>query len=321
MKLYIIGNGFDIAHGLPTQYWDFRTYLEHVAYDFLQAFEEHYYIYPNMSDDAKKKLLWNELETNLANIDEDIIIENATSIEMDLESGDIGIEDTLYDYFTKEYQYINKLAVYLKRWIRTIKIRDTLPKVSQINKDNRDLYINFNYTATLEKVYGISDSSVIHIHGSLRDYTDDPVLGHGNLARIEAIGQKQKSAEEVFDEKEISICKVVKDYYRTTLKDINRYMYNLQRIANEDITEIIVAGHSLAGIDMPYFGNIDLLCGRNVVWTLIWFDSSKKSAMRQSLIDAGIDENRIQLKPASEFYDLQDEEAAKRKAFEIRHGF
>ena len=101
MKLYIIGNGFDIAHGLPTQYWDFRTYLEHVAYDFLQAFEEHYYIYPNMSDDAKKKLLWNELETNLANIDEDIIIENATSIEMDLESGDVGIEDTLYDYFTK----------------------------------------------------------------------------------------------------------------------------------------------------------------------------------------------------------------------------
>ena len=82
-----------------------------------------------------------------------------------------------------------------ERWIRTIKIRDTLPKVSQINKDNRDLYINFNYTATLEKVYGISDSSVIHIHGSLRDYTDDPVLGHGNLARIEAIGQKQKSAD------------------------------------------------------------------------------------------------------------------------------
>ena len=33
-------------------------------------------------------------------IDEDIIIENATSIEMDLESGDVGIEDTLYDYFT-----------------------------------------------------------------------------------------------------------------------------------------------------------------------------------------------------------------------------
>lgn len=321
MKLYIIGNGFDIAHKLPTQYWDFRTYLERVDDGFLHAFEMHYSIYPNMSDEAKKDLLWNELETNLANIDEDIIIENAASIEMDLESGDVGIEDTLYEYFTEEYQYINKLAVYLKRWIRTIKILDTLPKVSQIDKTNHDLYVNFNYTATLERVYGIPAASVIHIHGSLRDYTDDPVLGHGNLARIEAIGEKQKRAEEYFDEKEISICKVVKDYYRTTLKDINRYMYKLQRFANEDITEIIVAGHSLAGIDMTYFSYIDLLSGKKVVWNIVWFDPDKKDTMRQNLIDAGIDENRILLKPAIDFYDLQDEEAVKRKAFEIKYGF
>lgn len=58
--------------------------------------------------------MWNELETNLANIDEDVIIEDETSIEMNLESGDVGIEDTLYDYFSEEYQYIKKLAIYLK---------------------------------------------------------------------------------------------------------------------------------------------------------------------------------------------------------------
>ena len=43
--------------------------------------------------------------------------------------------------------------------------------------------------------------------------------------------------------------------------------------------------------------------------------------MLQSLIDAGIDEHRIQLKPAIEFYDLQEEDVAKRKAFEIKYGF
>ena len=321
MKIYIIGNGFDIAHKLPTQYWDFRTYLEHIDYNFLHAFEMNYNIYPNMSDDTKRKLLWNEFETNLANIDEDVIIENATSIEMDLESGDIGIEDTLYEYFTEEYQYINKLAVYLKRWIRTIRIRDTLPKVSQIDKLSQNLYINFNYTATLEMVYGIPDSSVIHIHGSLRNYTDDPVLGHGNLERIEAIEKKQRKAEEYFDEKEISICKVVKGYYRTTLKDVNRYMHNLQRIADKDISEIIVAGHSLAGIDMPYFSNVDSLSGEKAKWIIVWHDPNKKKAMRQSLIDAGVDMHRIELKSANEFYNLQDEEASKRKVFEIKHGF
>lgn len=102
MKLYIIGNGFDLAHGLPTAYWNFREYLEKVDCGFLSAFEEHYFIYPNMSEKAKKDLLWNELETNLANIDEDVIIEDATSIEMNLESGEVGIEDTLYDYFSEE---------------------------------------------------------------------------------------------------------------------------------------------------------------------------------------------------------------------------
>ena len=57
-----------------------------------------------MADEKKAELRWNELETNLANIDEDVIIENAVSIDMDLEGGDVGIEDTLYQYFSDEYK-------------------------------------------------------------------------------------------------------------------------------------------------------------------------------------------------------------------------
>lgn len=130
MKLFIIGNGFDIGHGLPTGYWDFRTFLDLVYPEFLRSFEEHYDIYPGMSAEAKKKTLWSRFESNLANIDEDTIIEIGTSIELDLESGDVGIEDTLYSYFTDEYQYIEKLAGYLKQWVRSIKIRDCLPRTS-----------------------------------------------------------------------------------------------------------------------------------------------------------------------------------------------
>ena len=71
MKLYIIGNGFDREHGLSTQYWDFRSFLEDIDPSFLYLFESHYNIYPNSSEAHKKNLLWNEFETNLANIDED----------------------------------------------------------------------------------------------------------------------------------------------------------------------------------------------------------------------------------------------------------
>jgi hypothetical protein len=69
MKLFIIGNGFDIGHGLPTGYWDFRTFLDLVYPEFLRSFEEHYDIYPGMSAEAKKKTLWSRFESNLANID------------------------------------------------------------------------------------------------------------------------------------------------------------------------------------------------------------------------------------------------------------
>lgn len=169
MKLFIIGNGFDKGHGLKTGYWDFRKYLENMHPDFLCAFEDHYYIYPKMDEDAKKKQLWNELETNLANIDEDVIIEQAISIEMGLEGGDIGIEDTLYEYFTDDYKYIRLLAKHLKQWTKTIRIRDVERRTTLINEFEDAIYITFNYTAVLETVYRISAGKIIHIHGSLRN--------------------------------------------------------------------------------------------------------------------------------------------------------
>ena len=39
MKLFIIGNGFDIAHNLNTSYGDFRDYLEKENWEFLSSLE------------------------------------------------------------------------------------------------------------------------------------------------------------------------------------------------------------------------------------------------------------------------------------------
>ena len=66
---------------------------------------------------------------------------------MDLESGDVGIEDTLYSYFTNEYQYIQKLSVYLMEWVRTIRIRDCLPRTSKIKDNSDDLFLTFRLSA------------------------------------------------------------------------------------------------------------------------------------------------------------------------------
>lgn len=304
MKLYVIGNGFDLAHGLPTKYWDFRTYLENLYPGFLNSFEQHYYIYPRNSEKYKKDLLWNNLESNLANIDEDTIIEDADALDLGLESGDVGIEEPLRDYFRDEFQYINRLAQYLKQWVRTIKLRGVMPRTSKIGKEHNDYFITFNYTSTLENIYGINPSMILHIHGSLHDYTDDPILGHGNIERIQRIQETKEEAESYYNEKEMSICTVLKEYYETTFKNINKYIYKLNRLEGYDFEEIIVVGHSVAGIDLPYFKCIDDNTKRKLIWNVYYYSEEERETMKSALLEQGINANRLKMIPSNEFYNI-----------------
>ena len=58
MKLYIIGNGFDIGHGIPCKYSDFYTYLESNREDVLEEMEQYYYV----DSDSE---LWSDFERGL----------------------------------------------------------------------------------------------------------------------------------------------------------------------------------------------------------------------------------------------------------------
>lgn len=272
--------------------------------DFLNAFEQHYYIYPSDSDEYKKDILWNCFETNLANIDEDIIIENATNMELGLEGGDYGIEDTLRVHFREEYKYINLLEKYLKQWVRTIRLRDTIPHTSFIDKNNDDFYITFNYTSVLENVYSIDPSKIIHIHGSLHEYNDDPIIGHGNLGRIENIKAKRHQAESYYNEKEMSICDVVEEYYKTTFKNVQNYMYKLNGLFKYDFKEIVVVGHSVAGVDMPYFRRIHEIFNKKLHWNVYYFRDSEKESIAHALEEQGIHKNKYSLFKCDNFYNI-----------------
>ncbi len=304
MRLFIMGNGFDLGHDMKTKYWNFREYLSNMYPDFLEEFEKHYRIFPYDSKKNKEDILWNNFETNLANIDDDIIIENALQMNLGLESGDIGIYETLYEYFSDEYKYIEKLAKYLKQWVRTINVRNVLPRTTLINNESDAYYITFNYTAVLENVYHINPVKILHIHGSLRDYTDSPIIGHGNNQRIEDVRDLIEQAEFDCDEKKSSIYEVVLDYYTKTYKDVSRYLYKLFHIAEKNIDEIIIIGHSIEGVDLPYFKAIEMLTNRKAIWTVYCLNENEKPAKKQALLNQQIDEKRIIMKLSDEFYDL-----------------
>lgn len=137
--LYIIGNGFDKAHGLKTSYWDFRTYLESTHWEFLQAFEKLYGfeplddLDPYVPEGAKLRWekmlqgeLWSRLEDNMGhpNIAQMENFSDCIVDDLDLDSGNVGIRDTLDEYWRREYddgKKLQKEREELERSIETAK--------------------------------------------------------------------------------------------------------------------------------------------------------------------------------------------------------
>lgn len=313
MKLFIIGNGFDRGHGLPTTYLDFRTFLDYEHCEFLMSFEETYSIYqPDLADpyypadahiQSRNNLLWYELETNLANIDLDLIIDNAIHMDLGLEN-EYDIIDTLDEHHTREYQYIEQLAIHLDAWVKTINLDHARPRTTLINPDNEAIYITFNYTEVLEEVYQIDPYEIIHIHGSIREDDIDPVLGHGNLEIIDRMREERLEATGQQNEKAMSIHRAMENYLRETYKDIRDHMHELRRLQGKDVDEIIVIGHSLSGVDIPYFKEIDLKTSEKANWKVYYYSPAEEKNMLDSLLECGIDKERIVMISSSEFYDL-----------------
>ncbi len=301
MNLFIIGNGFDIAHDLPTKYWDFRLFLENKYTDFLENFERNYNIYYETSNEEKNNILWSNFENNLYKIKEDDIINLESSIYLHLEDGDVFIEEFLYEYFRKIYN-IDNISKYLEQWIKTININKN-PKTSFINKENNDIFLNFNYTHTLETIYQIKRKNIIYIHGSVNN-DGELVIGHRNKKCIYLIEQVLKESEKNFDEKKTAICKAIKTYYVNSLKKIEQYIIKLECLNGKQINKIYVIGHSLNEIDIPYFLYVDNITNNIADWIVYFFEKKEIEIMKKNLLNIGIEKERIQFKSIKEFYDL-----------------
>jgi hypothetical protein len=63
-----------------------------------------------------------------------------------------------------------------KNWVDSIDITN-IKKIRDLPLDSK--YLTFNYTETLEKVYAIPKSNILHIHGS-RLSDKEYIIGHDN---------------------------------------------------------------------------------------------------------------------------------------------
>lgn len=169
-RLYVIGNGFDLHHNLPTGLNDFRDYikLNHpLEYQNIHHFFYRYYGHIERDD-------WNELETLLScTIQINAMLDDAIEYsERDMDRAPFW-NDIQYSVMGIERD-LKLLKESIDSWIASIDISAHKPK-NYIHFESDAIFLTFNYTTTLQQLYNVLDTQVLHIHGS---NTQEKVLGH-----------------------------------------------------------------------------------------------------------------------------------------------
>ena len=186
-SLFIAGNGFDIAHGIPTKYSDFRSFVIQKYPEALEFRDEVVYledfedigqnefaaeILLNAMDKAAGKN-WCNFEEALAyiNFDNKFPLPNHKENETAKEDQQLMEQYLLYmAALTKGFIVCSKIwQDFFRIWIKEIQSvidqgnyypKDSLLKL--FSSEPEIQFFNFNYTKTLQKLYGVK--KVIHIH-------------------------------------------------------------------------------------------------------------------------------------------------------------
>jgi len=291
-KLFIIGNGFDMFHGIPSGYSDFKKYVKETNNKLFEALE--YYF------DADS--LWSDFEGTLAYLDTDKIVDDASQFLVSY-----GAEDWS-DAFHHDYQYevqqaIDVVTIQLQeeftRWILGLKI----PYTKKIILPESAQYINFNYTKTLEQIYSIPYSDILYIHNKAINIESVLILGHSRTPNIKEesplkiIDNSKDNENEYYDyyedmddvrvtEGDEILDKYFVDTYKNTETIINENLPFFNNLYNID--EVYVLGHSMAEVDIKYFQKVKQSISVNAEWIISYRDEEQIIERKEILSKLGV---------------------------------
>ncbi|MCU7840898.1 MAG: bacteriophage abortive infection AbiH family protein [Candidatus Thiodiazotropha sp. (ex Troendleina suluensis)] len=315
MKLYIIGNGFDLHHNLDTSYRSFGLFLKYkypVIYDRLIE----YYGFSDLDGYTQKPThdaLWNEFEESLSLLDPETVFE-AHSHSL-ANPGSSEFRDRDWGTFSIDMEMVvDSLTTNLFKAFREFVLAvEYLPLNFdlKLSLDNSAQYFSFNYTDTLEHYYGIPEENINYIHGKAQTNGDVLILGHGvepdNFENEDPRPPKDLTSEQMevwleqmndnYDHSFELGKQELLDYFFRTFKQtkevilLNSIFYN--KIHN--INEVFVLGHSLSEIDMPYFEEIIRVINSNPIFTVTYYSQAEHDSHKKTLLNLGIKEKRINL--------------------------
>ncbi|MBD3772304.1 MAG: bacteriophage abortive infection AbiH family protein [Rhodobacteraceae bacterium] len=261
-KLFIIGNGFDLHHGIPSRYSDFGTYVEAADPAVARLINDYLFVDENF---------WNCFEERLATFDSDLVIDHAEQFLMPYSAEDWS--DAYHHDFEYEIGEVvrglsNTMRSRFAEWIRMlpIPVPGAAPTVRCI--DLAATFLTFNYTPTLQQLYGVPDDQVLHIHGRAADPDSAIVLGHGWERRTEEM--MTPAIDENTDTRVAEGYHLIDGYFADTFKPTAQILAQnrtwFDRLAG--VSDVWVLGHSLADVDAAYLHEIAHRVAPSTRWTV-----------------------------------------------------
>jgi len=211
-RILFIGNGFDLAHKLPTSYVDFLYVVQSFlgkSFDYPNTKTEKLekakdeFIEKYKDDKEKKSIIENNLWINYFVLKYKVIgkgwidfeneIRNVCNYIITLESGkDVIIDKDINDYFIDKttYTFLHKqMREDLGLLINVLDLYLNIVNIIEVNLYSEDVIqfmptdvISFNYTNTYERIYKFS-GNIDYVHGRISngEKNESIVLGYNSF--------------------------------------------------------------------------------------------------------------------------------------------
>lgn len=291
-NLFIIGNGFDISHGINTKYTDFKRWLdenyptknnyinnvisypvtmlhgdENISEEDAAEFIRH--CVSDLTDTYEKLDKWKDFETILGEVDwsdffDEIFDENDKDNDSSLWHTLYNREDlgkTLHLYST----HVEKL---FSMWISEITYSPNItPKSFLVNVIKNSYFLTFNYTLTLEEIYKIPPVNICHLHGIKGTKL---IFGHGNDVLYDT--ENGKFGFEI-------IAVIQRELRKPTSKviEINKGVFTF--LKKQQIKSIYSWGFSFSEVDLCY---IEEICRQIQTENIVWYQNNYSSLLERS---------------------------------------
>lgn len=300
-------------HGLDTKYQSFAKFLSKENNEIYELILT-YYGLPDISENPISDddyNLWSTFELALADLDYEQVLEDKSDYAANPGSPDF--KDREWHAYQIEMELIiekltNGLISVFNSFILNVEFPESISDY-QIDIETNSVFLNFNYTNTLERYYEVSEGNICYIHNKVKEDKSEIILGHGtdpeNFIEEKEVPPSGLSDEEMqqweehmadqFDLSYEDAKSEILSYYTHAFKNTQTAIDKNIDFFNslENVENIYVLGHSMSEVDIKYFEKIVSISKGKPNWIVSYHREVEKEKYLKILADLGIEKNKV----------------------------